>query len=56
MIKKAYIKPTMKVMLVQQQNIICNSNNGVNSQLQNSEVSSAWSRSNDNGWDDEEDN
>ena len=53
MTKKEYKKPVMKVVGIQQQGIICASNNGMNTSLQSEEVSSAWSRDN-SGWDDEE--
>ena len=52
MTKKEYLKPVMKVVGIQQQDIICASN-GMNTSLQSQEVSSAWSRDN-SGWDDEE--
>ena len=47
MTKKAYMKPATNVVKIQQQRVICAS------QLQNSEVGSAWSRGNDD-WDDED--
>ena len=53
MTKKAYMKPTMNVVKIQQQRVICASNGGMNTKLQGSEVGSAWSRSN-SGWDDDE--
>ena len=55
MTKKAYIQPAMTVVKVQQQSIICTSTTeGLNNQLQNETVSSAWSRQRDSDWDDEE--
>ena len=53
MTKKAYMKPAMRVVRIQQQHIICASQEGMNTKLQNSEVGSAWSRGN-SGWDDDE--
>ena len=56
MAKKAYMKPAMRVVRIQQQHIICVSKNqyGVNTKLQSDEVvSSAWSRDT-SGWDDDE--
>jgi hypothetical protein len=50
MTKKEYMKPAMNVVMVQQRHIICAS---YNNSLQNEEVSSAWSRGNDD-WDDED--
>ena len=46
MTKKAYMKPAMNVVKIQQQRVICAS-------LQSEEVDSAWSRGN-SGWDDDE--
>ncbi len=43
----------MQVVKLQQQHIICASNFGVNNSLQQTTVSSAWSRSS-NDFDDEE--
>ena len=54
MTKKAYMKPATNVVKIQQQHVICASDNyGVSKSLQGEEVSSAWSRGN-SGWDDEE--
>lgn len=55
MTKKAYMKPTMNVVKIQQQHVICASENyGMNTKLQSTEtVGSAWSRSN-RGWSDDE--
>ena len=53
MTKKEYMKPTMNVVKIQQQHIICASDNGVNRSLQNTQVNSAWSRDGGN-WDDDE--
>lgn len=54
MTKKEYTMPITKVMTTQPLQMVCASpTEGVNTQLQNSEVSSAWSRSADS-WDDEE--
>lgn len=49
------MKPTMNVVKIQHQHIICASTdaNGMNTKLQSSEVGSAWSRGS-NGWDDDE--
>ena len=47
MTKKAYMKPATNVVKIQQQRVICVS------QLQSSEVGSAWSRGY-SGWDDDE--
>ena len=54
MTKKEYKKPTMNVVMVQQQHVICASEYGVNTSLQNSEVGSAWSREGGSSWDDED--
>ena len=56
MTKKAYMKPTMNVVKIQQRVSILNASvdsNGMNTKLQSSEVGSAWSRDN-SGWDDDE--
>lgn len=53
MTKKAYMKPATNVVKIQQQRVICASQDGMNTQLQSSEVGSAWSRGN-SGWDDDE--
>ena len=55
MTKKAYMKPVMNVVKIQQRHIICASldGNGMNTKLQSEEVSNAWSRGN-SGWDDDE--
>ena len=53
MTKKAYMKPAMNVVKIQQRHIICASQEGMNTSLQSTEVSSAWSRDN-SGWDDDE--
>ena len=55
MTKKAYMKPVMNVVKIQQRHIICASQDqyGMNKSLQSTEVSSAWSRRN-SGWDDDE--
>jgi len=56
MTKKAYMKPTMKVVKIQQRACILSGSvdgNNMNTKLQGSEVSSAWSRG-DKGWSDEE--
>lgn len=50
--KKTYMKPTMKVVKIQQQNIICASPYGVQDTLQSTTVTSAWSR--EGFWDDED--
>ena len=56
MTKKAYMKPAMNVVKIQQRACILSGSldaNGMNKSLQNEEVSSAWSRGN-SGWDDDE--
>ena len=54
MTKKAYMKPVMNVVRIQQRaSILGASEYGMNSKLQGDEVNSAWSRGN-GGWDDEE--
>ena len=54
MTKKEYTMPITKVTATQPLQMVCASQaEGVNTQLQNSEVSSAWSRSTDS-WDDDE--
>ena len=54
MTKKAYMKPTMNVVKIQQQHVICASDNyGMSKSLNSSEVNGAWSRSN-RGWSDDE--
>ena len=55
MTKKAYMKPVMNVVRIQQQHVICASQDqhGMNKSLQGQKVGSAWSRGND-GWDDDE--
>jgi hypothetical protein len=54
MTKKEYTMPITKVTATQPLQMVCASpSEGVNNQLQNSEVSSAWSRSTDS-WDDDE--
>ena len=53
MIKKEYMKPTLKVVKIQQQRVICASQYGMNTKVQSEEVGSAWSRGN-SGWDDDE--
>ena len=52
MTKKAYMKPAMNVVRIQQQHIICASQEGMNTSLQSTEVGSAWSRG--GGWDDDD--
>jgi len=54
MTKKEYIKPMMNVVNIQQQHIICASDNGVNTSLQNTQVNSGWSRDGGSSWDDED--
>ena len=53
MIKKEYMKPTLKVVKIQQQRVICASQYGMNTLPQSEEVGSAWSRGY-SGWDDDE--
>ena len=53
MTKKAYMKPAMNVVRIQQRHIICASQEGMNTKLQNETVTDAWSRGN-GGWDDDE--
>ena len=51
--KKTYMQPATQVMKIQQQNIICGTNRGLNDTLQGgSTVTSAWGREG-GGWDDE---
>ena len=55
MTKKEYLKPTMNVVKIQQENIICGTTQGLNNQLQSgSTVTSAWGRGG-SAWDDDED-
>ena len=56
MTKKAYMKPVMNVVKIQQRHIICASldGNGMNTKLQSTEVDNAWSRRGNSGWDGEE--
>ncbi len=56
MTKKAYMKPAMQVVRIQQQHIVCASQEsyGMNRSLQSEEVTEAWSRQGGNVWDDEE--
>lgn len=53
MTKKAYMKPVMKVVKIQQQHVICASQEGMNTKLQSTQVNSAWSRGN-RGWDEDD--
>ena len=53
MTKKAYMKPAMNVVKIQQQRVICASQYGMNTKVQDEEVNTGWSRGN-SGWDDEE--
>ena len=55
MTKKAYMKPAMNVVKIQQQRVICASldANGMNKSLQDETVDTGWSRGNDD-WDDED--
>ena len=53
MTKKAYMKPATNVVKIQQQQVICASQDGMNTKAQSEEVDSAWSRGN-SGWDDDE--
>ena len=53
MTKKAYMKPATNVVKIQQQRVICASQYGMNTKVQDETVSSAWSRGN-SGWDDDE--
>ncbi len=53
MTKKEYMKPTMIVVKIQQQRVICASQYGMNTLPQSDEVDEAWSRGN-SGWDDDE--
>ena len=55
MTKKAYMKPTMNVMKVQQRACILSGsdNYGMSKSLNSTQVGSAWSRSN-RGWSDDE--
>ena len=55
MTKKVYMKPVMNVVKIQQrESILETSEYGMNSKLQQSEVSSAWSRGGDRFEDDED--
>ncbi len=53
MTKKAYMQPVMNVVKIQQQRVICASQYGMNTEVQNEEVGSAWSREHKNVWDDD---
>ena len=56
MTKKAYMKPAMNVVKIQQRACILSGSldaNGMNTKVQSEEVGSAWSRGG-SGWDDEE--
>ena len=53
MIKKTYVEPALQIVKLQQRHIICTSTYGMSDTLQQTTVSSAWSRSS-NGFDDEE--
>ena len=54
--KKTYKQPMTMIVKIQHRHIICASldGNGMNTKLQSEEVSSAWSRGGNSGWDDEE--
>ena len=53
MTKKAYVKPVMNMVRIQQRaSILGASEYGMNGKVQSTEVSSAWSRGN-GGWDDD---
>ena len=54
MTKKEYMNPEMNVIRIQQRQIICASQDGMNTSLQEEMVTSAWGRRG-NTWDDEED-
>ena len=56
MTKKAYMKPAMNVVKIQQQRVICASydTNGMNTKVQSEEVDNAWSRKHKDVWDDDE--
>ena len=53
MTKKAYMKPATNVVKIQQQRVICASQYGMNTKVQDQTVGSAWSRGG-SGWDDDE--
>ena len=53
MTKKAYMKPAMNVVKIQQQRVICASQYGMNTKVQDETVGSAWSRRH-TFWDDDE--
>ena len=53
MTKKAYMKPATNVVKIQQQRVICASQYGMNTKVQDETVDAAWSRGN-SGWDDED--
>ena len=55
MTKKAYMKPAMNLVKIQQRaSILGASEYGMNSKLQGEEVSNAWSRRGNSVWDDDE--
>ena len=54
MTKKAYMKPATNVVKIQQQRVICASQDGMNTKVQSEEVDNAWSRKHKDVWDDDE--
>ena len=55
MTKKAYMKPATNVVKIQQQRVICASQDGMNTKVQSEEVDNAWSREHKDVWDEDED-
>ena len=55
MTKKAYMKPATNVVKIQQQRVICASQDGMNTKVQSEEVDNAWSRKHKNVWDEDQD-
>ena len=55
MTKKAYMKPATNVVKIQQQRVICASQYGMNTKVQDEEVDNTWSRRHKDVWDEDED-
>ena len=51
MTKKAYMKPATNVVKIQQQRVICASQDGMNKKVQSEEVNNAWAQSRRSIWD-----
>ena len=51
--KNTYMKPGMVMVKLQHQHIICSSEYGINTTLQEEEVSSSFTRESGSVWDDE---